>query len=103
MAFKPGKTYVLTMTGSSLSQALGSSSAGQVEISAVGGTLYVKFDDNTAAASSTVTSQALPDGNFVVLAGQSKLYELADGQTHVAMIGTAGVIGYATVGYGVKI
>lgn len=99
MAFRAGKTYALTMTGSSVSQALSSGSQGQVEVTASGGDIFVKFGDGTVAASSTVTSQALPDGNFVVLSGQSKLYTLEAGETHVAMIGAAGT-GYATVGYG---
>lgn len=101
MAFKPRKTYSLTMTGSSVSQALGSGGTGQVEVSATGGDIVVKFGASGLTASSTVTSQALPDGNFIVLSGQSKLYSL-DGETHVAMIGAAGV-GYATVGHGEQI
>ncbi len=98
MAFKPRKTHVLTMTGSSVRQALGSGGSGQVEISASGGDIVCKLGDSNVTASSTVTSQSLPDGNFTVLSGQSKLYSL-ENETHIAMIGAAGV-GYATVGHG---
>lgn len=99
MSFKPGKTYALTMTGSSVRQALSSGGLGQVEITAIGGDIYCKFGDSTVTASSTVTSQALPDGVFVVHSGLCKLYGLSDGQTHIAMIGSAGT-GYAAVGHG---
>jgi len=101
MAFKPRKTYSLTMTGSSVRQALSAGGTGQVEISASGGDIVCKFGDAAVTASSTVTSQALPDGNFIVLSGQTKLYGL-ENETHIAMIGSAGV-GYATVGHGEQI
>ena len=101
MAFKPRKTYSLTMTGSSVLQALNTGGAGQVEISASGGDIVCKFGNSAVTASRTVTSQALPDGNFIVLDGQSKLYGL-ENETHIAMIGSAG-IGYATVGHGEQI
>lgn len=59
-------------------------------VQAVADTITFKFGDSTVSASKTVTSGALPAGNFTLQAGLSRIVDLGPTQLYYSLIGAAG-------------
>ena len=115
MAFKPVKQYKSSIT-TTASSALaldalpdegnfgGSPRQVLVYVVSGGSDTIIKFGDSSVVADDTLTSSALSDGNFVVAAGSTRLFDLESGQTHVSAITESGTATlWLTIGFGERI
>lgn len=113
MAFRPVKQYVID-TSTSASSAFSLTHAkvpiadqpgpkAQVRIHAVDADCVVKFGDNAVAASDTVSSGALPDGNFHVPEGAIEIFDLSNTDLYISTKATGTGKLYVCLGYGEKI
>jgi len=76
----------------------------QIRIMAVDVNIVVKLGDDSVTASNTYTSDALPQGNFVILAGAIEVFNVPTDATHISCVCEDGVSSGGTVwvnaGYG---
>lgn len=59
-------------------------------VKAVGDDITIKFGDSTVQASNTLTSGALPAGNFSVAKGETYEIDIHKSQNYYSVIGDAG-------------
>lgn len=90
--FTPGGTVILVVTGSTGRQAL-SGGGDQVRLTSVAANaiVFVKFGDSTVTAAVT---------DMPIIPGQTEIFTIPPGVTHIAGIGTVSTNLYATRGDG---
>lgn len=91
---QPYQEYQITSsTSASAAQALAlqdTNGPTRVVVEARGDTITFNFGGSSVAASKTVTSNALPAGNFSLAAGTIVTIDINQSQNYVSIIGAAG-------------